>query len=294
MNDWDPGLQPSEAIDITAPMERTPLTPPVNVTPAQYALVHHAARSVLGCVREHNEDKYECRLARRAADVALRGHLFVVCDGMGGHSAGQIASEVATVRFSDALYDSAATEPVGALRDAGRAAAQAVHARRGHGDMGTTLTAALVTPDGAWIAHIGDSRCLLVRGDTIQQLTEDHSLVAEQVRRGLLTAEQAARSPIRNMITRCLGLEPDPAFDIHFQPLEPGDRLLLCSDGLSGLVDPERLLDLASQPDLSAAVRQMVDAALDAGGHDNCTVILVEFITRLSWERAVELTLGCT
>ncbi len=265
---------------------------PAVTVPSLYALVNHAARSVLGCVREHNEDKYECRMASRAVDVALRGHLFVVCDGMGGHSAGQIAAEVATVRFTDALFTSTATEPVGALRDAGRAAAQAVFTRRGQGDMGTTLTAALLTPDGAWVAHIGDSRCLLVRGDTIQQLTEDHSLVAEQVRRGLLTPEQAARSPIRNMITRCLGAEPDPAYDIHFQPLEPGDRLLLCSDGLSGLVDPERLLDLATRPDLGDAVRQMVESALQAGGHDNCTVILVEFIDRLSWDQALALGLG--
>jgi protein phosphatase len=231
---------------------------------------------------------------------------FVVCDGMGGAAAGEIASRLATEAFLHALSQhpaphrrtsakstpettstpSPADHPRTRLDEAIRAANQAVfrHSRKSqslHG-MGTTLVAALWDNDAPastlWIAHIGDSRCYRLRRGTLELLTEDHSLVEEQIRAGVLTRTEAEFSPIRNIITRAVGSQPeiDPAIAAH--QAQPGDLYLLASDGLTReLNDAQiaRILTRASEHSIETACQALIDAANAHGGRDNITVLLI-------------------
>lgn len=228
---------------------------------------------------------------------------FVVCDGMGGAAAGEVASHLASEAFLHALSlhpprrrtspKSGAAETTSAqypanhphtrLNEAVRAANQAVfrHSRKSislHG-MGTTLVSALWDDvDTLWIAHIGDSRCYRLRRGTLRQLTEDHSLVEEQVRAGLLSRVQAASSPIRNIITRAIGSQPVAEPDIAAHATRPGDLYLLASDGLTRELDDTeilRILTHTSDPTLETACQALIDAANARGGHDNITVLLI-------------------
>jgi protein phosphatase len=144
--------------------------------------------------------------------------------------------------------------------------------------MGTTMTVALAEPDHVWIGHVGDSRAYLLRDGELEQLTDDHSLVAELVRSGRLTPEEAGQHPNRSMITRVLGTEPDVAVDVLAVQTRPGDVFVLCSDGLSSMVDDDTIRDVVEEHehDLAAAARVLVDHANAAGGEDNITVVLFE------------------
>ena len=249
-----------------------------------------------GRVRKGNEDS--C-----AAEPEIGA--FVVCDGMGGAAAGEIASKMATDAFLESLAPSkdqnasprSATPDV-RLDTAIHAANSAVfsHAlqnRQYHG-MGTTLVALLLRPAHAGaataltLAHVGDSRCYRFRGGALTMLTQDHSLVEEQVRMGELTALEAAYHPMRNIITRAVGSQPDVQPEIrNLDPL-PGDLYLLASDGLTReLTDDEiahtvmrfqareELRKRASRPELSSLCQTLIDQANDAGGGDNITVLLL-------------------
>jgi PPM family protein phosphatase len=226
----------------------------------------HAAATDVGLVRKQNEDTY----------VALEG-LYAVCDGMGGARAGEVASSTACHKLSEVVR----AEPTSAgLRRAVRAANREIY-RMSLGDpamqgMGTTLTAAIARPGGVTIAQVGDSRAYLWRGGGLQQLTEDHSLVADLVRRGQLTPEQAAVHPHRSVITRALGTEETAEPDLLDVDLDPGDRLMLCTDGLSGMVgddDIAAILGGEASPDEMA--RELLAAALRGGGEDNVTVLVI-------------------
>jgi len=210
------------------------------------------------------------------------GHLAVVCDGMGGHVGGRAASEAAVRTIIAGVTSSAPdASPAGALEAAIRAAGTVVHGLGGSGPdparPGATCVAALVNERGAVIAHVGDSRILLVHDGALRRLTRDHSLVEELVAAGLLTPEQAAQHPEANKITRALGIEPTVEVEVHpgFVALTPGDVLLLVTDGVTDLVSDADLLELVrTRSVLGAAVlcQAVIELANARGSHDNCTI----------------------
>jgi protein phosphatase len=238
-----------------------------------------------GRKRDHNEDVFLLR-----PDLGL----FVVCDGMGGHRAGEIAADIATSTIAD-FFEACQRDPEGTWpSEAGagheetgsmlalamklanrrlRAAAEEDPARRG---MGTTCVAVHLTPQETYVAWAGDSRAYLWRNQMLTPVTEDHSLVGEMLRRGELTDGEAQRHPHKNVITRCLGPMEFVAPETRRASLQVGDVLMLCSDGLHGMVrDGEMAAILRAQPELKAACRELIDAANANGGADNITVVLV-------------------
>jgi protein phosphatase len=228
-----------------------------------------AADSSTGRKRRHNEDSY-----------VVQSPVFAVADGMGGAQAGELASSLAAETVARAAVDPAgsAEERVVALI---KAANLRVHERatsdRSAMGMGTTMTVALVQSDGkVTIGHVGDSRAYRLRNGQLEQLTDDHSLVAELVRRGELSPEEAAVHPQRSVITRALGTEPDVDVDAFSVQGEAGDLFLLCSDGLTTMVDVHSISEILTRTrgSLPAAVKALLKAANDRGGDDNITVIL--------------------
>lgn len=232
--------------------------------------VRQAAISDTGRVRAHNEDSY-----------LLREPLFAVADGMGGHEAGEVASAVSLGVLENAIPDTEA--PANWLTETLKMANSAVYdagtQTGGMLRMGTTLTAAYVTDDSIWVGHVGDSRAYLIRDGEIAQLTDDHSLVGEWVRDGRLTVEEAALHPQRSVITRALGIEPDVEVDVSRVTPRTGDRILLCSDGLTGeLTDAEICRILTDEADPETAARRLVVTANEHGGEDNITVVVLEVL----------------
>jgi serine/threonine protein phosphatase PrpC len=232
------------------------------------------AGSDVGRLRSGNEDSHFCGQT-----------VFAVADGLGGHQGGEVASAAAVEPLAglDGRSFKDAGEAAEALAAAIREANEAILDRAG-GDpalygMGTTVTAAAVAGDGhLQLAHVGDSRAYLLRGGTLEQLTSDHTVVGELVRRGRLTPEQAAIHPERSILTRAVGLDPRVPVDLP-DPLElqSEDQVLLCSDGLTEAVADGQIAELLSAaPDGHAACRSLIDAANDAGGPDNITVVLVQ------------------
>lgn len=245
---------------------KQPSTMPESITLEAAALTH------TGKVRDHNEDAF---------GHCLEAGVFVVCDGMGGAAAGEIASRLAVDTLVERLC--AVTSPADrrrALEESIAAANRLVYtqsakdaALRG---MGTTLVAVAVQDHSALIAHVGDSRCYLFRAGQLTRQTNDHSLVDEQVRLGHITQQDAERSPLKNVITRAIGTQPSVEPDITELPLEPGDILLLCSDGLIREVpDPKIAAILKLAATLEEKCRQLIETANSAGSHDNVTAILV-------------------
>ncbi len=222
-----------------------------------------------GLVRQTNEDSY----------VTRRG-LYAVCDGMGGARAGEVASEMACRGL---LTLDPATAGPEELREAIVEANLAI-ARRSLEEerllgMGTTLTAVLAGGRSLNLAHVGDSRAYLLRSGNLTQLTEDHSWVGEMVRRGELTPAQAAVHPHRSVITKALGTDGDAYPDIFEVSVEAGDRVMLCSDGLTGMVsDPEIAEILGRDEDPQATAGLLVQAALNGGGEDNVTVVVLDVV----------------
>ena len=245
-------------------------------------------RSHVGRIRRENQDT--CAAAPELG-------IYVVCDGMGGAAAGEVASQLAADAFLQSIGRSAAKSgsaqpatlagdnPHARLEEAVHSANFAVHQRaqknRSLRGMGTTLVAALIhrteAECTAWIANVGDSRCYLFRVRELRQLTTDHSLVEEQIQAGLLTPQQAEFSPVRNVITRAIGTQLTVPIDVLAHPLEPGDLLLLASDGLTReLSDPEIAHILTTHTShLDDACEALIQAANTRGGRDNITVLLV-------------------
>ncbi len=238
-----------------------------------------AAKTDLGRVRENNEDKFEYYLSEDVARIASRGHLFVVCDGMGGHAAGQIASELAAKTFIDVYLNHPATEVQVALRSAVTAAnryvydiSQAVPSRKG---MGTTLSSVALVQDRAFVTQVGDSRVYRWRAGDFQCLTTDHTFKIEMVAKGVLSREEAETHPRRNMLMRGIGVESVTEPDILEFDLAEGDRFLICSDGLLNHVPDSEIGRVLGEMSPSDAVWRLVNQALVEGGSDNCTVMVV-------------------
>jgi len=226
----------------------------------------YAAKTDTGKKRRRNEDAF-----------VLAPPLFAVADGMGGAQAGEIASKLAAAALED-------TDP-GRLTGPERVASLIQEAnRRVHerssvdpatSGMGTTMTVALVEDDGVVIGHVGDSRAYLVRGHEIEQITEDHSLVNELLKSGKLSAEEAETHPQRSVITRAVGTDPDVDVDSFTVHTQDGDVFLICSDGLTDMVDDRAILDAVEhhRDNLDRLTKQLVSAANRGGGEDNITVV---------------------
>jgi len=243
------------------------------------------ARTHVGLVRSNNEDSYK---------VVPELNLFVLSDGMGGEAHGEVASSIAvetvaahcregarnpaTTSFGEVMSD--LSEKTNRLTSAVHLANQKVHeaaqnnpARRG---MGATILAAWVDGQRMSLAHVGDSRAYLLRAGALEQLTSDHSLVAEQVRRGLITPQQADTSAMQSVLIRALGTRKEVEVDADEQMLLEGDTLLLCSDGLTRMVtDPEIASTLLTHGEAQSAADRLVELANEYGGEDNVTVVVV-------------------
>jgi len=241
--------------------------------------------SDIGRLRSNNEDCYR---------VVEPMHLFVVSDGMGGEAHGEVASALAVETIVKHCMDAQSNpatslygNPQPKLSDRTRRLASAVHlanrkifqAAEEHSEqrgMGATLTSAWLEDGKLSIAHVGDSRAYLLRSGTLQQLTNDHSLVAEQVRRGILTAAEADQSDMQSVLLRALGTHEEVEVDAEEHPLFPGDILLLCSDGLTRmLTEPEIAGTLQVETNAQKAADKLIELANDNGGADNITVIVV-------------------
>ena len=233
------------------------------------SVVRTASLTDPGRRRRHNEDAYVCEPP-----------LFAIADGMGGAQAGELASRLAAAVVGRANADGRTGRElvVGLIEDANRSVYERAVGDESASGMGTTMTVALAEDDHVWIGHVGDSRAYLLRDGALEQLTDDHSLVAELVRSGRLTPDEAGTHPHRSVITRALGTDAEVAVDVMAVQTKPGDVFVLCSDGLSSMVGDEAIRGALEQhgDDLDEAARVLVDAANAAGGEDNITVVLFE------------------
>jgi protein phosphatase len=231
--------------------------------------VEVGAKTDVGQVRDGNEDSY-----------IVEAPLFAVADGMGGHLAGDVASSTAVkiIAEESAKVSSEKPESLSLLfHEANSAIWSRSQSDRSLRGMGTTCTAILLDQSRAHIAHVGDSRAYLLRDGDLTQLTEDHTLVSRMVREGRLDPHEAERHPQRSIITRALGVDSDVNVDIQSITLEDGDRLLLCSDGLSSMLDADTIKQaLETEQNAQAAADRLVEVANDAGGEDNITVVVLD------------------
>jgi PPM family protein phosphatase len=233
--------------------------------------------SNVGAVRALNEDVVLYATAPDSGAAAKRGTLALVADGMGGHAAGEVASGLAAEVVRRVFYElegSVSTVLASAFAAANRAILDwAAHHPECSG-MGTTCTALALTDNEAWLAHIGDSRAYLLRDGSLTQLSEDQTLVADLVRAGKITKEEAEHSPVSNVITQALGMGPEVAPIIWDKPLGllADDIIVLCSDGLSGAVSDAVIGEIAGRLPPGEACESLIAAALAAGGHDNISV----------------------
>lgn len=227
------------------------------------------ARSDVGCVRSHNEDSY-----------LVQSPLFCVCDGMGGHAAGEVASSIAVETIAKTAPHTADHALLGAAIEAANAAViEAALNGLGKPGMGCTATAAYIEGNTIAIAHVGDSRAYLLHEGTLIRVTRDHSYVEELVDAGEITADEARVHPNRSVITRALGSDPAMYADHFSLNIEEGDRLILCSDGLSSMIPDGEIENIATQSSTAQiCTDNLVDAALAAGGSDNCTVVVVDVV----------------
>ena len=257
--------------------------------------VEVAGKTDVGCVRTNNEDNF---------GFDSRYGIFVVCDGMGGQAAGEVASKMGV----DVLLDyfrqqppdaamqslngqngsSGAQSLANAIQLANKTIFQAGQQSNGRNGMGSTIVAALVRGNSLAIANVGDSRIYLVRQGTIQQLTQDHSLVMEQVRRGYITLQQAQQSEMQNIILRALGSEEVVEADIEDLVALPGDILIMASDGLTRYVPDEDILKIVQGPrSLQQACGELVKKARECGGDDNITCLLVRIVDRPWYQKVL-------
>jgi serine/threonine protein phosphatase PrpC len=234
----------------------------------------------VGRRREHNEDNMAFVIPKDPVVMANKGALFIVADGMGGHAAGEVASEIAVDTVSNLYYQDESDDVAIALQHAIRRANASIHQRAAENmlrtGMGTTCVAAVLRGNRAYVANVGDSRAYLLHGNQVEQISQDHSWVAEQVRAGLLTDEQARTHAQRNVITRCLGTQAEVDVDLFHEELNEGDSLVLCTDGLSGLVSDEELLRIVDGFVPQESVYHLVERANENGGPDNITTIVVK------------------
>jgi protein phosphatase len=238
----------------------------------------YAALSDRGRVRENNEDRW-------FADP--RQGIYIVADGMGGAAAGEVAAEAVTKVLprllaqrlppDKPLDDNALERVSAAVADMSDHLREAARQRPSYAGMGATVVLAMIRGKRALLAHMGDSRAYLLRSGKLRQLTKDHSLVQLLLDGGDITAEQSKHHPGRGQITRFVGMQGQSLPETKLLELSPGDRLILCTDGLTGMIEEQQLLEiLSNQPQPEQACQRLVEAANEAGGKDNVTVLIVK------------------
>lgn len=264
--------------------------------------VEIAGRTDVGCVRTNNEDNF---------GFDSRYGIYVVCDGMGGQAAGEVASKMGVDTVLTYFREAAKTrmfpqigekvegisERANALGSAIRLANEAIHEasskHAAHSGMGSTIVATAVEGNFVSIGHAGDSRIYLARNGALEQLTRDHSLVMEQVRRGLITLEEAQASEMQNIIIRALGPEDKVVPDLDDMMAMRGDVMLLCSDGLIRHVPDDSILDIIrGTVTLQLMADRLIEAAKEGGGSDNVTVLLLRFVELPWWKRILRMLFG--
>lgn len=225
------------------------------------------SRTHVGYVRQHNEDS-----------LLVAPPIFVVCDGMGGHEAGEIASEIAVGTIASRAQSVSDAASLGQIvEEANLQIMQAAQEGRGKEGMGTTCTAAYIKGETLSIAQCGDSRAYLLHQGNLQQLTRDHSVVADLIEMGEISTEEARTHRWRSYITRALGLDAYVKPDLYEINIASGDRLMLCSDGLYSMVSDRAIAEtLGAYPDPQRCADELVEQALSAGGNDNITVVVVD------------------
>lgn len=249
-------------------------------------MLHSFGITDVGLKRTHNEDNFY-----RSDELGL----YLVADGMGGHAAGEVASSAAIeaiVGFAerhskddaltwpfgfDSRFSPAANALISGIRLANQTLFTMQQERPELNGMGTTIATLRIDEEEATLAHVGDSRVYRMRGDDLTLLTSDHSWVNEQLQKNIITAEEARNHRYKNVITRALGNRVDLEIDVRSETVESGDRFLLCSDGLSGMVEDWEMREVltAAQSDLRGAANKLVALANEAGGHDNISVVLI-------------------
>ena len=238
-----------------------------------------AAKTDLGRVRENNEDKFDFFASEDDRVLASKGQVFVVCDGMGGHAAGQIASELSAKTFIDVYMHFPSADPTMGMVSGVKAAnrfvcdiGRSIPSRRG---MGATLSALIILQDKAYTVQVGDSRVYRLRKDVLEQLTVDHSWVEEVVRAGVMSRHDAENHQNRHVIMRAIGADLEVEPDVTCFDLEVGDLFLVCSDGLLNHVNDDRIGEIMRTSGIAEATWKLVGEALQGGGSDNTTVFLV-------------------
>jgi protein phosphatase len=265
-------------------------------SPASPIVLRLAGHTDVGQVREHNEDNFlvadlasgerNAELGSAERPLAARGAVFGVCDGMGGAAAGEVASQLAV----DLIFERLSAEPaprgrdelakrlVEAVEQAGVRIFHNARNDRSHRGMGTTATIGVLMDDRLFLAQVGDSRAYIYRGNQLTLVTRDQSLVNQLIEAGQLTEQEADSFEHNNIILQALGTAETVQVDLTYVDLRRGDTLLMCSDGLSGMIKADDLREvLSSEDEPSAACRKLIDKANDAGGHDNITTIVVKF-----------------
>lgn len=238
-----------------------------DVVTGHSARLSWGSRSDVGLVRGHNEDSF-----------LVQDPVFAVCDGVGGHAAGEVASAIAVRTISQLAPDTADDARLGAaVEEANSAIISAAQSGQGRDGMGCTASAVVIDGSRMAVAHVGDSRVYLLSGGILVRITHDHSYVEELVDAGEITADEARVHPSRSIITRALGSDPDMYADHFTLDVHAGDRIIICSDGLSSMVPDAKIESVAiSCATPQAAADTLVSAALEGGGHDNVTVIVVD------------------
>ena len=263
------------------------------------------ARSDTGLVRQKNEDRF-------AVDLSL--NLFILCDGMGGQAAGEVASKLGvdiilehnrqsarnpdleTVGEYEQMFSPVTNRLASSIRLSNQAIYEAAEQKPSTVGMGSTVVAAQLTGNVLSIAHVGDSRIYLFHEGELRQLTQDHSLVMEQVRQGLISREEAEQSELSNVILRALGAEPDVQVDLDELWVNEGDQILLCSDGLTRMASDAQIAPVLAEPfTAQQACERLVELANERGGEDNVSVIVVRLLASPPpswWKRALRSIAG--
>ena len=237
-----------------------------------------SVQSDIGCLRQNNEDSFGYWEPEDDQQFLRKGRLAVVADGMGGYEGGQEASRLAVETLVEVYRDFSGEDPQAALVEALQAAHEQIRqysfAHPELRGMGTTCTAAAIVQDALYYVHVGDTRLYLIRDGQITRVTRDHSYVGRLVESGMISQEEAETHPQRNILTAALGTNPDLIMDSPGQPepLRPEDVLLICSDGLWGLVRDSEILDAVENKTAEQAGRKLIELARERGGPDNITV----------------------
>lgn len=242
-----------------------------------------AALTDIGRKRERNQDNVTSHIPPEPDLLAEKGALFVVCDGMGGHAAGEVASDLGVQTIREVYFTMRGQDVITSIAQAVKSANDAIYTTARstveYGGMGTTCVALVIAGGRGYIVNIGDSRAYILRGGQVRQVTQDHSWVAEQVRGGVLSEEQARVHAHRNVITRSLGTQPSITADLFVETLHDGDRVLLCSDGLHGYVEEAAIFqELLEQPSPEVTARNLIGMANANGGPDNITAVVVDVL----------------